>query len=98
MEEVYPYSITFNSSTQTNLREKLTYLQQEMDCEVPFIHVDWFLANASLPPLYHDILDLPQTDRELEAELDVNVVSNLRNAAGGKRVWRAGVQRFGCIE
>ena len=89
MEEVYPYSITFDSPKQTHLREKLRHLQQEMDCEVPFIHVDWFLANASLPPLYHDILDLPQTDRELETELNVNVVSNLRNAAG-KRVWRAG--------
>ena len=94
MEDVYPYSIAFNSPTQTNLREKLTHLQQKMDCEVPFIHVDWFLANASLPPLYHDILDLPETDRELEAALNVNVVSNLRNAAG-KRVWRAGFNDSG---
>ena len=61
---------------------------------MPFIHVDWFLANASLPPLYHDILDLPGTDRELEIRLDVDVVGNLRNAAG-KRVWRAGFNDSG---
>ncbi len=94
IEQVYPYSVEFNAPTQTNLREKLTSLREAMDCEVPFIHVDWFLANASLPPLYHDILNLPETDRELEERLEVNVVENLRNAAG-KRVWRAGFSDSG---
>ena len=94
IEQVYPYSIAFNAPTQTNLREKLTTLREAMDCEVPFVHVDWFLATASLPPLYHDILNLPETDRELEARLEVNVVENLRNAPG-KRVWRAGFSDSG---
>ena len=66
MEAEYPYEIEFNAPAETSLREKLTNLREEMDCEVPFVHVDWFLATASLPPLYHDILDLPATDRELE--------------------------------
>ena len=57
-------------------------------------HVDWFIATASLPPLYHDILDLPETDRELEERLEVNVVENIRNAPG-KRVWRAGFNDSG---
>ena len=94
IEQMYPYSLEFNAPKQTSLREKLTNLRQEMNCEVPFIHVDWFLATASLPPLYHDILDLPQTDRELEQQLDVNVVENIRNAAG-RRVWRAGFNDSG---
>ncbi|RKU19256.1 hypothetical protein C6500_11190 [Candidatus Poribacteria bacterium] len=94
IEAEYPYEIEFNAPTQTSLREKLTNLREAMDCEVPFIHIDWFLATASLPPLYHDILDLPETDRELEARLEVNVVENLRNAAG-KRVWRAGFSDSG---
>ena len=94
IEAEYPYKIEFNAPTQTALREKLTNLREEMDCEVPFIHVDWFLATASLPPLYHDILNLPETDRELEERLEVNVVENLRNAAG-KRVWRAGFSDSG---
>ena len=89
IEQVYPYKVEFNAPTQTALREKLTNLRQEMSCEVPFVHVDWFLATASLPPLYHDILDLPLTDSELEARLEVNVAENIINAAG-KRVWRAG--------
>ena len=94
IEAEYPYEIDFNAPTQTALREKLTNLREALKCKVPFIHVDWFLATASLPPLYHDILDLPQTDRELETRLEVNVVENIRNAAG-KRVWRAGFNDSG---
>ncbi len=94
IETEYPYKVAFDAPTQTALREKLTNLRAEMNCETPFVHVDWFLATASLPPLYHDILDLPLTDQELEAELDVNVVENIRNAAG-KRVWRAGFNNSG---
>ena len=94
IEAEYPYEIEFNAPTQTSLREKLAHLREEMDCEVPFIHIDWFLATASLPPLYHDILGLPETDRELETRLEVNVVENIRNAPG-KRVWRAGFNDSG---
>ena len=47
-----------------------------------------------LPPLYHDILGLPETDRALETRLEVNVVENIRNAAG-LRVWRAGFNNSG---
>ncbi len=94
IEAEYPYGIEFNAPTQTTLREKLTNLREAMNCEVPFVHVDWFLATASLPPLYHDILGLPETDRELETRLEVNVVENLRNAAG-RRVWRAGFNDSG---
>ena len=94
IESEYPYKVEFNAPAQTSLRETLTTLRQEMNCEVPFVHVDWFLATASLPPLYHDILGLPETDRELETRLEVNVVENIRNAAG-KRVWRAGFNDSG---
>jgi Leucine-rich repeat (LRR) protein len=56
--------------------------------------VDWFLAAASLPPLYHDILDLPETDRELERQLEINVARNIQTAPGF-RVWRAGFNESG---
>ena len=94
IEREYPYSIDFDPQTQAGLHEKLTNLRTEMDCEVPFVHVDWFLANASLPPLYHDILDLPETDRELEAQLEVDVRRNI-DTAPGVRVWRAGFNDSG---
>ena len=90
IEQEYPYSIEFDSETQAGLSRKLTSLRQEMECEVPFVHADWFLATASLPLLYHDILALPETDRELERDLGIDVARNLQSAAG-IRVWRAGL-------
>ncbi len=94
IEQAYPYKMRFAAPTQTHLREKLMTLQQEMNCEVPFVHVDWFIANASLPPLYHDILQLPLTDRELEEKLGISVKENIQNAPR-KRVWRAGFSDSG---
>ena len=94
IEQEYPYNIEFDSETQAGLSKKLTDLREEMECEVPFVHVDWFLATASLPPLYHDILDLPETDRELERDLGIDVARNLQSAPG-VRVWRAGLNDSG---
>ena len=94
IENVYPYAIAFDEETQAGLRAKLTNLQQTMDCDVPFVHVDWFLATASLPPLYHNILRLPETERELERELGVDADRNLQRDPG-RRVWRAGTNDSG---
>ncbi|MDE0423470.1 MAG: leucine-rich repeat protein [Candidatus Poribacteria bacterium] len=94
MEAVYPYLIDFDETTQATLYSKLTHLRQEMNCEVPFVYADWFLATASLPPLYHDILALPETEQELERELRIDVDRNLQSAPG-VRVWRAGTNDSG---
>ena len=92
IEEEYPYHIAFD--VQTALRNQLGRLQTQMKCDVPAIHVDWFIANASTPPLYHDLLSLPLTDRDLETRLEVDVARNLVNAPG-VRVWRAGFNNSG---
>lgn len=94
IENAYPYEIEFDADTQTRLRSKLENLRQTMNCEVPYVYVDWFLATAVLPPLYHNILDLPATDRELEHDLEVDVQRNLQSAPG-RRVWRAGTNNSG---
>jgi len=87
IEQAYPYGVQLKSSTYTTLC-------QETDCELPFVRADWFIATASLPPLYHEILGLPETDKELETQLEVNVAENLKNAPG-VRVWRAGFNESG---
>ena len=94
IETVYPYVIAFDATTRPVLHRKFTALREAMDCEVPFVHVDWFLAVASLPPLYHDILALPETEAELERELGIDVAGNLRRAPG-VRVLRAGFNDSG---
>ena len=92
IEEEYPYHIAFDA--QTALRNQLGRLQTQMKTGVPSVHIDWFIANASTPPLYHDLLSLPLTDRELETRLEVDVAGNLVNAPGF-RVWRAGFNNSG---
>ena len=87
IEQVYPYDIGFKSQTYTTLRQK-------MDCEVPFVRADWFIAEASVSPFYYEILDLPKTARELEVQLGVNVNKNIQDGPG-KRVWRAGFTKSG---
>ena len=94
IEEAYPYHISFDAPAQTALREQLGRLQTQMKTDVPSIHIDWFLATASKPPLYHDLLSLPLTDRQLETRLEVDVAGNLVNAPG-VRVWRAGFNNSG---
>ena len=94
IEAEYPYHISFDAPTQTALRDQLSRLQTEMKSDIPSVHVDWFVAQASLPPLYHDLLSLPLTDRELETRLEVDVAQNLLNAPG-VRVWRAGTNNSG---
>ncbi len=94
IEAAYPYHIGFEAPAQTALKEQLRRLQTEMKADIPSIHADWFLATASLPPLYHNLLDLPLTDRELETRLEVDVLRNLLNAPG-VRVWRAGTNNSG---
>ena len=94
IEKVYPYHISFDAPEQTALRAQLGRLQTQMDCKIPSVHIDWFIATASTPPLYHELLSLPLTDSELETRLDVDVIHNLQNAPGD-RVWRAGFNNSG---
>lgn len=60
--------------------------------EVPYIKADWFVANASVPPLYHSILNLPNTITELERVLGVDVARNLREE---RNMVRAGIRNSG---
>ena len=94
IEGVYPYHISFDAPTETTLRSQLGRLQTQMKCDIPSVHIDWFIATASTPPLYHELLSLPLTDRELETRLEVDVARNLVNAPG-VRVWRAGFNNSG---
>ena len=94
IEEAYPYHISIDAPAQNALREQLGRLQTQTKTGVPSIHIDWFIATAATPPLYHDLLSLPLTDRDLETRLEVDVAGNLVNAPG-VRVWRAGFNNSG---
>jgi WD40 repeat protein/mono/diheme cytochrome c family protein len=58
---------------------------------LPVLRADWFIANASRPPLYHDLLQLPASLAELERQLRVDAAVNLQQ----ERVARAGFNGSG---
>ena len=89
VEEAYPYHIKFNAPAQTALRIQLSRLQTTLSTAVPSVNADWFIATAASPPLYNDLLSLPETDLELEDRLEVDVANNILTAPG-LRVSRAG--------
>lgn len=48
------------------------------------LRADWFVATASRPPLYHDLLQVPATDRELERQLRVDVAVNIQEETAAR--------------
>ena len=94
IEEAYPYHVEFNAPALSALRNQLSRLQTTLKTAVPSVHIDWFIAVASSPPLYNALLSLPETDKELEERLEVDVVDNILTAPG-IRVWRAGFNNSG---
>jgi mono/diheme cytochrome c family protein len=92
--EGYPYSVDFSGSAYARI-------QAMTSSEIPFIRGDWFLAAASMPPLYHEILELPTNEADLEncgrnsrRCLNIDAERNLRDSAG-LRVVRAGFTESG---
>ena len=73
-----PYGVTYDKQGAGIHTPVAAYCYKATGTDQPFIRADWFVARASVPPLYHDILDLPKTDRELEKRLRVDVARNLR--------------------
>jgi mono/diheme cytochrome c family protein len=60
--------------------------------DLPYLRADWFIVNASAPPLYHELLGLPQTLRELERMLGIDTMRNLDEE---KNVIRGGLRSSG---
>ena len=80
---VYPYGIRAAGSEPIN---------RVSGADLPYVRGDWFLATASVPPLYHELLGLPRTVAELERLLGVD---GARSSPGENNVVRAGVRNSG---
>ncbi len=61
------------------------------DCDLPYVRADWFVFAASRPPLYHQVLLLPKTERLLERDLKIDVTANITDG----RVARAAFNSSG---
>jgi mono/diheme cytochrome c family protein len=81
---VYPYGIDPGTPAAR-------YCSQTTGCSLPYVRADWFVSAASRPPLYHEVLQLPDTDRDLEKQLHIDVEEDIRQ----ERVSRAGFNGSG---
>ncbi len=59
--------------------------------QLSYVRADWFVAAASRPPLYHELLQLPQTEQALGEQLHLDVREDVRQ----ERVARAGFNGSG---
>lgn len=81
---VDPYALVYDSPAA---REIYATAQTP----VPWVRGDWFVFKASQPPLYEQVLELPQTDAALEKLLFIDVKQNIQT----DKARRAGFNQSG---
>ncbi len=84
----YPYGVVYDS-------DKAKFIGDETHCPLPYVRADWFVFEASRPPLYHEVLQLPGTAAALEAQLRVDVAEDLRTLQAARAGFNgSGVARY----
>ncbi len=73
----YPYAILYEDSVvyDSVLTEYMN--PAGLVRPIPYVRMDWFVSVATLPPLYHDLLQLPRQLGDLEKQLGVDTTANL---------------------
>jgi WD40 repeat protein/mono/diheme cytochrome c family protein len=80
----YPYGIQLDTATARACAVAT-------GTRVPVLRADWFIANASRPPLYYDVLQIPTSANELERQLRIDAAVDIQQ----ERVARAGFNGSG---
>jgi len=88
IEKRYPYARTYRDDRFFRL------LQDRGGAQVPIIRADWFIANASLPPLYYKLLKLPGKLDDLSKGLGFSFAQNY----AALKIVRAGIIESGVSE
>jgi tetratricopeptide (TPR) repeat protein len=79
-----PYGILYDTEASRAIEEMTR-------CKLAYVRADWFVAVGSRPPLYHDILQLPRSEQELEKLLRIDTAEGVRQ----ERAARAGFNGSG---
>jgi mono/diheme cytochrome c family protein len=74
----YPYAILYEDSSVFDALAREYLGPAGLVRPIPFVRMDWFSSVATLPPLYHDLLELPRTLPELEEQLGIDTGANLK--------------------
>ena len=72
----YPYGLTHDGRRDEQFRAVAKEACRLSGADLPILRADWFVAKATRPPLYHTILDLPDTDAKLEKLLRIDATEN----------------------
>ncbi len=97
-----PYAVTYHGNSghfDPNVRKladqimALPGMRNSLDVrsEVLLLRADWFIAQAMSPPIYHQLLDLPETLEALEQRLGVHRAEDFQH----NRLRRGGVIHSG---
>jgi mono/diheme cytochrome c family protein len=70
LERMNPYALDLGTPESKSAAEM-------SQCQTPHVRIDWFVSVASKPPLYHQLLGIPETARELETLLRVDAATNI---------------------
>ncbi|MCA9028626.1 MAG: hypothetical protein KDA86_25695 [Planctomycetaceae bacterium] len=85
----YPYGMSYTTATDGRLSNEASFVYEATRSQIPIVRADWFVAKAGVPPLYHDLLQLPGGDNaaaEIEKLLQVDVIRDFEQ----DRLARAG--------
>jgi serine/threonine-protein kinase len=87
----YPYGLKYDGQRDEELRSAAAEGYRLTGSDLPALRADWFVATATRPPLYHTVLDLPDTADKLETLLRVDAAENFRH----DKLTRAGFAKSG---
>jgi serine/threonine-protein kinase len=75
----YPYAVNYDPGSRALPHDELSaqLVRDSTGTEVPYVQADWFFAHVSRPPLYHQVLGLPDTLAELQATLSLDVQADI---------------------
>lgn len=83
----YPYAVAYEDSATYDALATEYMKPAGLIRPIPFVRIDWFCSVATLPPLYHDLLQLPRNLLALEKQLGIDTAVNLEDV----RARRAGM-------
>ncbi|MFK7767091.1 MAG: hypothetical protein AB8B55_07700 [Mariniblastus sp.] len=86
-----PYGLKLSYIKDKKLKRIAADVTQLSQAESPVVRADWFIFSAARPPLYHDLLRLPNRVEELEALVGVDTIQNIID----DKAVRAGFGRSG---
>lgn len=88
----YPYGVRYDTSpVDDELNNNAVEVYRRTGTIIPIIRADWFITSATAPPLYHVLLEIPETAEVLEKRLGIDAEENIRSG----RVARAATLKSG---